>query len=732
MFGEIEYLPNIVHKKCTKAKYGGNILKKAEDLNGEATLDIEQGAVKRINGEMRPPGSTPDGGASSSSVSTQGIVRRARPRRSEKRIRQVLRELEAADISDLDDDVIAVYQELDGAGVEMLLLDSEIEVRRTDASEPPKPVSDILFTEVPSLIVKPKEHDQVRHCVRACREKEVPLVVRGAASSAFGAVLPPDDGVVLDLGELVSIKSIDAERMTAKVLAGTRWADLSIELRKRDLALKTSPSSLFSTVGGWISTGGYGVNSYSAGGVSSHVRRIRVVLPDGTERTLSYKDPDFELFAGTEGQLGVITEVSLAIRKMPRYSRAMLLQTSDESRAFRLLDAVLKSGSKISHIMFYDEHRSREINKMTPIPGNPLHDAPAILIQLEGERPEEIEIILPSDIGWTEAPMFMANLLWGDRYFPMRGRKLGPGMLGSEQVVPLSRMPRFLARTRKLGRLFGLEIASEAHILSDKEALVLSFFLTDQRKPFMYTIHSIISMLLTRLGIEYGGRPYAIGIWNQPFSSFVIPEEKMDRLRARKEELDPEDLFNPSRYLSSSSKFIAPIRFLLRERITLFALGSLLAATEFFSRISRRIMISTRKEGPSPLELSSLACARCGACVSVCPAYLVTGRELVTGRGKLLFARSVLKGKATDKREADEIFLCMKCHACEEVCQTHLPLLLAYEELEEELESEHGRPKELIGQFVAEVEASKEYERLLYEGIISPDQGIKGGDTDAV
>ncbi|HDP96115.1 MAG TPA: FAD-binding protein [Euryarchaeota archaeon] len=695
-------------------------------------METEQGAVKRINGGMRPPGSTSQDGVSSSISPSQRTVRKTRPQRIGKRMRQILRELEKADPEDLDEDVLAVYRALDEAGIETLLLDSEIDVRRTDASEPPKLISDILFTEVPALIAKPKDHEQVRLCVRACRDKRVPLVVRGAASSAFGAALPPDAGLVLDLGELVGVKSIDAERSTAKVLAGTRWADLSMELKKKGLALFSSPSSFFSTVGGWISTGGHGINSFSAGGISSQVRRLRVVLPDGTERSLSSKDPDFDLFSGTEGQLGVITEVSIAIRKMPKHSRAMLLQTSDEARAFRLLDSILGSGSKISHVMFYDEHRSREINQITPIPGNPLHDAPAILILLEGDTPEDIEIPLPSDIGWTEAPVFMANLLWGNRYFPMRARKQGPGMLGSEQVIPLVNMPRLLARTRKLGRMFGLEIASEAHIMSDKEALVLSFFLTDQRKPFMYTIHSIISMLLTRLGIEYGGRPYAVGIWNQPFSSFVFPEEQMDRLREKKRELDPEDLFNPSRFLSARSKFIAPIRFLLRERITLFALGSLLAATEFFSRISRRIMTSTRKEGPTPLELSSLACARCGACVSVCPAYLVTGRELVTGRGKMLFARSVLKGEAIDKRESDEIFLCIKCHACEEVCQTRLPLLLAYEELEERLESAHGRPKELIGKFVAEVEASKEYERLLYEGIISPDAGMKGGETDAV
>jgi glycolate oxidase iron-sulfur subunit len=132
------------------------------------------------------------------------------------------------------------------------------------------------------------------------------------------------------------------------------------------------------------------------------------------------------------------------------------------------------------------------------------------------------------------------------------------------------------------------------------------------------------------------------------------------------------------------------------------------------------------------LDISALACARCGACVTVCPAYLITGRETVTGRGKLLLARKLKSKEPVDAVEAKELFLCMKCHACEEVCQTRLPLLSAYEELESIVDSRFGRPKEMIENFVAEVEASPEYERLLYEGVISPDAGMKDGDTDAV
>jgi len=677
-----------------------------------------------------------DGGASPHSTSaltgTPKLSQKKASKPLEKKVGQILREFDGRKAAYLPESLSSLRDELEKAGIEVLLTETEKDIRSTDASEPPKILRMILFSDVAGLAARPKTHDEVKTCVKACRRLGVPLVVRGAASSAFGAVLPPDGGFVMDMGEVSGVLSIDPAKEQAVVRAGTRWADISLEIRKQGLALRTSPSSIFSTVGGWFVTGGYGLNSLSFGHISKHVSRIRMVLPDGSDKELFPGDRLFDLMIGSEGQLGVITEATLSVRKAPKASRAVLVQTADDRSAFGLISSLLTGKPAAAHIMFFDDHRIEEIRRLTPTAQLPVRDAPAVLVVLEGDDPEKLKIAIPAEAGLTELPDFMGNLLWGDRYFPMRGRIMGPGMLGSEVVIPLPSLPQFLAKVRQLGHLFGVEIASEAHILSDKEALVLSFFLTDQRRPLMYTIHAVLSMLITRTGTDFKGRPYAIGIWNQPFSSFLISRERMDALKGINRELDPDDLFNPGKFLSKRAKLSGPLSIFLKERMTLFALGSLLGVASLAGKISRRMFSPRDSKGPSDLELSTYACTRCGACVTVCPAYMVAGRESVTGRGKLLTARKVLSRSAVDGDEAKEVFLCMKCHACEEVCQTRLPLLSAYEELEDMLESKHGRPKELIEGFVAEVEASPAYERLLYEGIISPDAGRKEGDTDAV
>lgn len=689
-------------------------------------MELQEGGLRRL-----------DGGASPHSTSAlKGVSKLPAKKRSgklpEKTTGQALREFDGKKAHRLSSELATLRSELEQAGIEVLLTDTERGIRSTDASEPPVILKMILFNDVAGLAARPRTHEEVRLCVQTCRRLGIPLVIRGAASSAFGAVLPPDGGFVLDMGGVSGVLSIDDDKGMVVVRAGTRWADLSLEIRSHGLALKTSPSSFFSTVGGWFVTGGSGLNSLSFGHISNHVASIRVVLPDGTDRLLSQGDQLFHLMIGSEGQLGVITEMTISVRRVPKASKAILFQASEDKAAFDMISSLLTGGPQAMHIMFFDDHRMREIKRLVPSMQLPVRESPAVLAVLEGDDPEKLGATLPAQPGVTEIPAFMGNMLWGDRYFPMRGRIMGPGMLGAEVVVPLAKAPQFLAKVRQLGHLFGVEIASEAHILSDKEALVLSFFLTDQRRPLMYTMHAVLSMLITRTGTTFGGRPYAIGIWNQPFSSFLISRERMETLKSVNRELDPEDLFNPGKFLSKRAKLSGPIAIFLKERVTLSALGSLMGIASLAGSISRRVFSPKDRSGPSDLELSAYACARCGACVTVCPAHLVAGRESVTGRGKLLMARKLMAKGALDEDEAKEAFLCMKCHACEEVCQTRLPLLLAYEELEDILESKYGRPKELIEGFVAEVEARPEYERMLYEGTISPDAGLKEVDTDAV
>ncbi|HTY81984.1 MAG TPA: 4Fe-4S dicluster domain-containing protein, partial [Dehalococcoidales bacterium] len=108
-------------------------------------------------------------------------------------------------------------------------------------------------------------------------------------------------------------------------------------------------------------------------------------------------------------------------------------------------------------------------------------------------------------------------------------------------------------------------------------------------------------------------------------------------------------------------------------------------------------------------ELSTHACAKCGNCIAVCPAYLVTGNEAGTAKGKIAIARKIQAGQKITKEEADSVFQCMKCKACEEICQTNLELMNLWDVLEQKVADQYGRPEAMVADFLKKVDDSKEY-----------------------
>jgi glycolate oxidase iron-sulfur subunit len=108
-------------------------------------------------------------------------------------------------------------------------------------------------------------------------------------------------------------------------------------------------------------------------------------------------------------------------------------------------------------------------------------------------------------------------------------------------------------------------------------------------------------------------------------------------------------------------------------------------------------------------ELTTHACAKCGNCIAVCPAYLVTGNEALTAKGKIALAKKIIEGKNVTQEEVENVFMCMHCKACEEICQTNLELMMLWDALEKRIEGKFGRPEDKIDEFLKEVDVSKDY-----------------------
>jgi FAD/FMN-containing dehydrogenase len=187
-----------------------------------------------------------------------------------------------------------------------------------DQGEPPRLVERLLLKHnIPDLVLQPALPDDVIAALRWARTKELPVVPRGAATFGLGGAVPTQHGLVLDLSTLRLIEEIDLDEQTVTALAGTRWADIAHAIKPYGLALRTYPTSWFSTVGGWVNTGGYGVGSTAFGHLKEHIQKLTAITPQGDLKKLTSDDPEFEYFIGTEGQMGVVWSVTLRVRRAP-------------------------------------------------------------------------------------------------------------------------------------------------------------------------------------------------------------------------------------------------------------------------------------------------------------------------------------------------------------------------------------------------------------------------------
>jgi len=602
-----------------------------------------------------------------------------------------------------------------------------------DQSEIPRFLREIMFSSVPDAVVLAKSTEAVSAVVRFASSNGVTVIPRGSGSSPFGGSVPVSGGIVIDVSGMDRILSVDVPAKKVTVEAGVRWADLDHELEKHGLSLNTSPSSKFSTVAGWVSTGGMGLNSFSKGHLSSIVSSIELVTHDGSKRTIQSNDPLFAAVFGSEGQLGVITGVTLTAREIPRKSKPHLIFFDEPKSALSFAYALASGPVHPAHIVYESAAKFSLINRALGQNRFPASDA--IIVSVENEESERLFQDHLKSTGIKEEKEYLARYMWNERYFPMKLRKFGPGMLGSEVTVPLNLLSDVLSKATGLCRELGLEPLFEVHFLSNGHGLLLCYYVTDQGNTIGYTLDALKSMLLTSMLIDSGAKPYSVGIWNHPFSN-AEERVRVDRLRKAKAALDPNDVMNSGKYFSLSGRLGGLASAAFNPKL----MRPVLKTMRILSPITMRFMrmgyhfAARRLKPKSRTELLRIAdeCAMCGACVSVCPAYLVVNDERVTGRGKLLAIKTMARGSKISKEHSDRIFLCMKCKACEQVCQSKLELVSAYETLEKELEQMHGKDTQEIEKFVHYAENMPEYDKLVERGLVigAPKHGMGGGASD--
>ena len=589
-----------------------------------------------------------------------------------------------------------------------------------DIAVVPRLMLKLLYRSTPLLVVQPAAVEDIKQLFLFADKHRLSVTVRGASSSAFGAVIPTRNGLVLDLSRLKRIIAVDRERLLATVEPGIRWSELDAYLRPYGLCTPVHPSSRFSTVGGWLSTGGIGLHAYKFGPLSCQVAAAAVLHPNGQQSKLA--DPQaMRLFMGAEAQLGVFTEATLRLRPLPESSSPALLSFASIDAAFEFLNLLSHSDLAPSHAVVFDRARMAEENLLfsdrTGRSEQIVAERDAVLLHFDDLSEQQRFLRQTADSSDLQVePESSARYLWEERFFPLKAQRLGPNLLAAELFVPdINSLPDLNRELQNLARRFGIHGALE--FISAKEhgnacGVLIFSFAADSKRRLSYLFSLLFVQLAVFRCLQLGARPYGFGIWNAPFFGIAAAESDQLELARLKRQFDPRKMLNPGKFFAVQGRFAGLSSLFFHRCFLIPILRSALLLSRSLGLCSRglarrdpnlrwAIPSPVERQGRTLLEQAAQRCTFCGACVSVCPAYQLTGDELTTGRGKLFLASRLLRGEASTAEEHFRPFQCLRCRLCEEVCQTRLPLVECYERLEELTSTRFGRfPSELVAAFL--------------------------------
>lgn len=213
------------------------------------------------------------------------------------------------------------------------------------------------ITQVPDVVFIPHSEDEILKVLKLASDRRVPVVPYGGGSGVCGSAIPAQGGISLDLKKLDRILSIDEEHLTARVQTGIVGEILERKLNEAGYTLGHFPSSIYSaTLGGYLACRSAGQLSSKYGKIEDMVRALTVCLPGGKRLYVSSEDELAlqELFVGSEGVLGVITEAELKIHPLPEEKKYFAYRFSSLSSALSAVRLMMQRGLKPAVLRLYD------------------------------------------------------------------------------------------------------------------------------------------------------------------------------------------------------------------------------------------------------------------------------------------------------------------------------------------------------------------------------------------
>ncbi|XP_047064597.1 D-lactate dehydrogenase [cytochrome], mitochondrial-like [Lolium rigidum] len=417
---------------------------------------------------------------------------------------------------------------------------------------------------VPDVVVFPKSQDEVRRIVMACNKYEVPIVPYGGATSIEGHTLAPHGGVCIDMSSMKKIKSLHIEDMDVVVEPGVGWIELNEYLKPHGLFFPLDPGP-GATIGGMCATRCSGSLAVRYGTMRDNVINLQAVLPNGdvvktgSRARKSAAGYDLaRLIIGSEGTLGVITEVTLRLQKLPSHSVVAMCNFQTIKDAADVAIATMLSGIQVSRVELLDEVQIRAINLAN---GKSLPEVPTLMFEFIGTEAYALEQTLlvqkiaaehhGSDFVFVEEPNAKEEL-WKIRKEALwAGFAMKPDheAMITDVCVPLSRLAECISVSKQLLDASPLTCMVIAHAGDGNFHTIILFEPSqeDQRREAERLNHFMVHTALSMEGTCTG--EHGVGTGKMKYLEKELGIESLRTMKRIKAALDPNNIMNPGKLI---------------------------------------------------------------------------------------------------------------------------------------------------------------------------------------
>jgi D-lactate dehydrogenase (cytochrome) len=418
----------------------------------------------------------------------------------------------------------------------------------------------------PDVVVFVESTEEVRDVVDICRRYGVPMIPYGVGTSLEGHILAVHGGVCIDLSRMNQVLAVHEEDLDAVVQAGVTRKQLNEYIKHTGLFFPVDPGA-DATIGGMAATRASGTNAVRYGTMRENVLSMKVVLADGriiqTSRRSKKSAAGYDLtrlFVGSEGTLGIITEVTVRLYPVQEAMSAAVCAFDSVDGCTRTVIQTIQAGIPVARCDIVCDKTVAAINKFKK---TGYRVAPTVFFEFHGtktsvvEQAEAVQAIAREhggmDFVWATKPEERTQLWQArhDAYFACLQIRPGSRAVSTDVCVPISRLAECVHETMEDVRSYIAPVPLLGHIGDGNFHLM---FLVDPAKPEETELAKAFNQRLIERALRLEGTctgEHGVGMGKIGSMRMELGDDVLDVMRDIKRVLDPENLMNPGKVVPS-------------------------------------------------------------------------------------------------------------------------------------------------------------------------------------